>query len=376
MKQISVRDKQRSSFQISKLLKAVLAVLAPLVLFITFKTLDINQELLETNSSHEKLEDDWQRKPPQPPPVKSLTNRDEAALKDNLQRSEIRAAEIVWTDLIEEGARLLKDSQSPGAVMEVGMHRAFQCVAAAEAGLQAHCVEPSPKSFKRVTTGVKKAPADVQKRIHLYNVAAGGSSEGSVPFTHSGGTGDHVGEHNMWTMENERPAVDEKAEVIQVPSIRLDDIVKNQTDGIFLLKVDTQGFEPAVFSGLTESLKTHKIKYILTEYWPRGMDLLAGKKDVCVGAQLLQEFTEMGYTLYSLGVQAHPRAPKGWQSARASRPLDNLVRNCRWYFEVEERFPSDEYKMGYWSDILAVAPNANLGNPVTKTGKALQEKIP
>jgi hypothetical protein len=130
------------------------------------------------------------------------------------------------------------------------------------------------------------------------------------------------------------------------------------------------------------------------------MDLLADRQDQCIAADLLQGFVDMGYTLYALGVSAHPRAPKQWRSAISQRPLDNLVSNCHWYFNLEEQFPSEEYKMGYWSDILgkqalsssrgqfsvtvathshpllflflsAVAPNVQLGKPTTATGKAL-----
>jgi len=136
--------------------------------------------------------------------------------------------------------------------------------------------------------------------------------------------------------------------------------VSKQEDGVFVLKVDTQGFEPVVFSGLSESLKLHKIKYILMEYWPRGMDLQNGKQDACVAADLLSKLVNAGYTLYALSVTAHPKAPQGYRRVVNDRPLDNLCENCQWYFDLEKRFPSDEYKMGYWSDILAVAPNTPL----------------
>lgn len=253
---------------------------------------------------------------------------------------------------------------------------------------------------------MKKAPADVQERVHLYNVAAGGTSEGFVPFTSSGGTGDHVGGHNMWTMTTndlEHPKDDsygypvaprkpvedgankllpgeidlrkKNQEIIQVPSMRLDDIVEKTADGVFLLKVDTQGFEPTVLSGLTKSLTQHNVQYLLMEYWPRGMDLLAGEKDACIGAKLLQTLVDNGYTLYALNVQAHPKAPQGWKSLVSSRPMDNLQENCRWYFSVEDKLPSVEYKMGYWSDILAVAPTAQLSGAQTRTGMALQSGL-
>ncbi|GAX27891.1 hypothetical protein FisN_21Hh241 [Fistulifera solaris] len=288
-------------------------------------------------------------------------------LRDNILEI---SAEQVWRDLLEEGA---SQSPIPGIVMEVGMHRAIQCMNAAKAGFHAHCVEPSPNSFQRVQNAVLKAPADVQERIHLYQVAASSSSEGTVPFTSSGGTGDHVGGHDMWAMEEKQQENDPKAQVIQVPTKKLDDIVI-PNEKAFLLKVDTQGFEPTVFSGLTESLAQHKIQYVLTEFWPRGMDLLAGRPNECIGAQLLETFLKYGYTLYAMPVAAHPLAPRGWTSIVPQRPLHNVQAFCEWYFYVERAFPSKDYKMGYWSDILAVAPGATLPSPKTQTGKALTGK--
>lgn len=142
--------------------------------------------------------------------------------------------------------------------------------------------------------------------------------------------------------------------------VRLDDIVNNFEDGVLALKVDTQGFEPMAFSGLSKSLKQHKIKFILTELWPRGMDMHAGKQDACVGADLLSQLVQAGYTLYALTVvTAHPKAPDGCRKVVWERPLRNLRENYQWYFDLEKRFPAEEYKMGYWSDILAIAPNAS-----------------
>ena len=36
-----------------------------------------------------------------------------------------------------------------------------------------------------------------------------------------------------------------------------------------------QGYEPSVISGLSTSIRNHHIHYILMEFWPKGMDLIA-----------------------------------------------------------------------------------------------------
>lgn len=309
---------------------------------------------------------------------------------DNLMDENI-SAEQVWEQLLAEGASAMlhNSTKNSGIVMEVGVHKAKQCIQAADFGWTTHCVEPSPKSFERVKMQVEKKTSETTRsRITLHNVAAGPSSGGKVPFTASGGTGDHVGDHDMWTME--KTVVDTKntgGDLIEVPSMRLDDLIRQEAGGqpVFLLKVDTQGFEVAVFEGLTESIRgpNPKIHYILTEYWPKGMDFQSDKPRACVAADLLENLSAQGYTLYALSVTAHPRAPKGWQkdAAEKGRPLDNIRANCQWYYDLEDRLESrntNDYRMGYWSDILAVAPNApslpglwSLKNP-KKVARALK----
>lgn len=281
--------------------------------------------------------------------------------------------------------RPASSSSSDLIAMEVGMHNAKSCLQAAQAGLTVHCLEPSPTSFARVQTQVASAlreqdnKNDAQKTIrgsvHLYNKAASNTSEGTLDFHSSGSTGDHVGDFDMWNMtrtnatmtkrqKNDKMA---KGDIVQVPQIRLDDIVvqgttplRNDDDdnGVFLLKVDTQGFEPFVFAGLSESLRQQKIKFILTEFWPRGMDLHAGQENACVAAELLSKLHQAGYILYPLSVAAHPKAPRGYPKMADQRPLHDFRAHCQWYFDLETLMPSQNYKAGYWSDILAVSSHA------------------
>lgn len=157
--------------------------------------------------------------------------------------------------------------------MEVGMQSAIQCLEAANAGLEAHCFEPSPNSFERVKKQVEKQDTIVRDLVTIDNRAASGTSEGTVDFKSSGGTCDHVGEFDMWRMKKMTANKDMKdGKIVQMPQVRLDDIVG----------------QIKVFSGLSESLRHHKIKFILMEYWPRGMDLHADNHhDACVAADLL-----------------------------------------------------------------------------------------
>jgi FkbM family methyltransferase len=313
----------------------------------------------------------------------SLTTTGEDEILDNLMLRGI-SAEQVWEQLLKEGASAMLHKTS--VVLEVGVHNAHQCVQAGDFGWKMHCVEPSPKSFARVERQVKESTSKATRsRITLHNVAAGPSSGGKVPFTTNGGTGDHVGDQDMWTMEKNAVATKNTGgDLIEVPSMRLDDLIRQEAGGqpVFLLKVDTQGFEASVFEGLTESIRgpNPNIHYILTEYWPKGMDFQSNKPRACVAADLLENLSAKGYTLYALSLTAHPQAPKKWGlGAAKERPLHNIRANCQWYYDFEDRLASrntNNYQMGYWSNILAVAPNAPPLPGLTEVARALKQSSP
>jgi FkbM family methyltransferase len=214
-------------------------------------------------------------------------------------------ADSIWEGLLldfnnQQQAQGLSSSSSSSsyAVVEVGVYAARQCLQAARAGFQTHCIEPSPKSFDRIKKQVDRQSNDIQQLVHLYNVAAGGPEESIVPFVNAGQTGDHVGFVDYKTMKKlDKPKPGD--EIANVPSKPLDTILANVTEKVYLMKVDTQGFEPNVFAGLDNMLSNHQIQYIMTEFWPRGMDILVNKTNrECVGLEtVLGRLLHYGYTL-------------------------------------------------------------------------------
>ena len=365
-----------------------------------------------------------------------------------------RDAGSLWKHLLQEAEAITKERQSQshekGAnrdnknrkedrhptlhVMEVGMHSARQCVKAAQRNLYAHCVEPSPLSFHRIDEGIKKQPDDVQKLVRFYQMAASDSSGLDLDFVSDGGTGDHVDLYgrnvDIWTMtkvdapaaESSSPAVPLKK--VKVKSVAIDDIIYNQIgptidyasattsgsdseatgttkkkedeqrniDRLFLLKVDTQGHEPSVFSGLQKSIKEHKIDFVMTEYWPKGIDFMNNENmerdtECQKSVAFLRLLHDAGYTLYTMQVTSHPRAPMNGarlaiiehnREGEIQTPTDDLMEHCTWFYDLE-RDPKytrrddgdegEEYRMGYWTDVLAVSPEATLGErPVSASG--------
>ena len=154
------------------------------------------------------------------------------------------------------------------------------------------------------------------------------------------------------------------SKLIQVPTKPLDKVLGPIPETIHILKVDTQGFEPHVFAGLDQVLAQQKAKYILTEFWPRGMDVIAGKTNrECIGIpKVLAKLVENGYRLYALPAEAHPKSPifRELGQLQRQRPYGDVNKYCQWYYELEDQYPSDEYKMGYWTDLLAISSQTEL----------------
>ena len=309
----------------------------------------------------------------------------------------------LW-DLLLKEAVMIRSENNGGDVniMEVGMHSPKQCLMAAEAGLQSYCVEPSPNSLGRIMKGFDAAADSTKKNIRFYQMAAGSSTGIDLEFSSSGGTGDHVGGAiDIWHMEKladaQQPAHESK---VTVKSVAIDDIIadniveptndyagrgkNNRIDNMFLVKVDTQGFEPAVFSGLTKSIAEHKIDFLITEYWPKGIDFMNDMTDKCVKpVAMLEMLASNGYTLFAMANVSHPsssvpKEAKHWlnDSRINNIPYHDLKAHCMFYYDVERRFPSEEYSMGYWTDILAVSPTARLPKvPVSELGQLVKPHL-
>ena len=132
-----------------------------------------------------------------------------------------------------------------GVAMEVGIHRPNQASRSNSSWIgEAHCFEPSPTSFGacQETIARRFTAHDVRDRTHIYNQAASSTSEGTVQFLMSEGTGDHVGKCDMWrTKQTTKERF--HGHVSLCKFLRFDwmsDIVSKQENGVFALKVDAQ----------------------------------------------------------------------------------------------------------------------------------------
>ena len=152
-------------------------------------------------------------------------------------------------------------------------------------------------------------------------MATGNETSGKVPINGNGGTGDHIGEFDAWNMvkgldaEKSYPS-GKKSRRTDVPMIKVDDIIDNKItltnrkennppnpkiQDVFILKIDMQGFEPVISSGLVESIEMKEIYFILFEYWPRSMELFSSSDTKCAkSVTILKQLNAAKYKLYDL----------------------------------------------------------------------------
>lgn len=314
-------------------------------------------------------------------------------------------ADFVWNLLIQEAvAYRNENSNITTNLMEVGMHSANQCLKIANNDLQAYCVEPSPNSQNRIMRKFGKTDKSVLKNVRYFQMAASNETGKDLDFSSGGGTGDHVGSSiDIWTMtkisSNNNTSPSDK-DIVKVKSVAIDDIIfnkitatkdfaremagnktTNNIDFMYALKVDTQGFEPVVFSGLHSTIENKKADTILLEFWPKGMDFMNDATEKCAKpVEILEFLAKNDYHLFAMENIGHPKGPDNGGFLNKFHlnniPFNNLKEFCMWYYNLEDKFPSEEYKMGYWTDILAVSSKARFSkSPATNLGKILQKYV-
>mmetsp|Transcript_16888 Transcript_16888/g.31986 ORF Transcript_16888/g.31986 Transcript_16888/m.31986 type:complete len:390 (-) Transcript_16888:133-1302(-) len=334
--------------------------------------------------------------------VTSLETTTKYQIHSDLRK--VSAGEI-WTNLVDEAVAYRQENNNITMnLMEVGMHTAIQCLHIAKNQLQAYCVEPSPKSTKRIRRRFRLTDESVRKRVRFFEMAASSESGVDLKFHSGGGTGDYVGDGvDVWHMKkiprDVSSPVGQDIKSVIVKSVAIDDIInekvaptidytdktenQNHLDKMFAIKIDTQGFEPSVFSGLVKTIQEHKVDFIMTEFWPKGIDFMNDSTEKCQKpVEILQLLAKNGFQLFAMSNEGHASSLNPSQAKRFIHdstiknkiPYHDLREFCMWFYKVEEMFPSPDYKMGYWTDVLAVSPNARLAKmPVSDLGRLLYQ---
>ena len=122
------------------------------------------------------------------------------------------------------------------------------------------------------------------------------------------------------------------ASTVSVNVSTLDSILQHEEQGLFLLKIDSQGHEYHVLTGALEYIKTHPIYAILLEYYPKGM--------AAAGVDPL----DLLYLLYrQLGLQCFDIGP---HAAKTSLSLEDFA---------QKAYPvGNSSFFGSWTDLLCL----------------------
>mmetsp|Transcript_65193 Transcript_65193/g.108314 ORF Transcript_65193/g.108314 Transcript_65193/m.108314 type:complete len:345 (-) Transcript_65193:109-1143(-) len=219
--------------------------------------------------------------------------------------------------------------------------------------------------------------------ITLHQLAADASSGSFVSFSGFGNTGDHISSPQDLRQNNRgNKGAERNYWTVNVKTVAIDDVIERLPEpdaGVYMIKIDTQGAESRVFRGLQRSLAVHRVQYVIFEFWPNALDLMAGAGDIhvassnnCSGARILQLLDQHDYSLFDLGVmskganQPHKNSYEG--AERFVRPL-HFHEACDWYRQQgrmrdgveagDDVYHNPKKNPGFWTDILAVAPAAD-----------------
>ena len=143
-------------------------------------------------------------------------------------------------------------------------------------------VEPDPDSFGYLEQTIA---ANAVGNVQAFPVAAS-DAPATLPLYIST---DNRGDNRLYASGEDRPQV-------EVAARPLDALLReNKIDTVDLIKIDVQGYEPKVISGLRETITSSPNLTLLTEFWPQGIDE-AGED----ANEFLQTLRELGLTLHEL----------------------------------------------------------------------------
>lgn len=178
-------------------------------------------------------------------------------------------------------------SNTRALVVDVGLDAGEEFFVAVNNGFEVVGFEPNPRSFVLLAkkcqehpncevVNLVNTPLPLQRKpftSYLINAGAGASRTELALSLDSAGT-------SFVTMDGNLDSPKAK-----VPVLRIDEVIK---ENVFMLKIDTQGFDHFVLEGATELFKNFVVRQIVFEVEPYAMSLLG--VDIKMTLKMLQNF--------------------------------------------------------------------------------------
>jgi len=156
-------------------------------------------------------------------------------------------------------------------VVDVGLDEAKEFFFAVEQGFEVVGLEPNPKSFAKAAETCRTMkehrcvviekvddiewPLKREPGVSYLILAAAGEEKSTLPFYDRGEVGTFAAPDN-WKKTHE---------AIMVPVLRLDQVVQ---EDVYLLKIDTQGYDHFVLKGAKGIFDNHVVRQVLYEVDP------------------------------------------------------------------------------------------------------------
>ncbi|MGC1484590.1 MAG: FkbM family methyltransferase [Candidatus Acidiferrum sp.] len=183
-----------------------------------------------------------------------------------------------------------------GDVLDIGANIGYTaCVFAAalkanaEAPGKVYAFEPDLASFATLEEIIRRKRLD--DAVEVFNLAVG-SAHGSLEFWHNE---EHSADHRVVTeqFKSSRPA-GEQITTVAVTSVD-NFVAARNLQGISFIKIDVQGYEPAVCEGMRATLEKFPALCVAFEYAPEAMRELGFEPSA-----VLDFFRSAGYQLHIL----------------------------------------------------------------------------
>jgi FkbM family methyltransferase len=234
-------------------------------------------------------------------------------------------------------------------VVDVGTNTGKDfAIPAAKAGHRVYAFEPNIEMHQILIQKLQMAGVhSTQNRIGFRHAAAGtvlalhaavSNSTGQATFYSGSTPADSVASALHAAAVPRRVAT----RAVTVPLVTLDTILAQEERGLFILKIDSQGNEVHVLRGAAGYIRTHPVRYILVEYFPKGL-VAAGVEPLSL-LTLLQH--ELGFQCFDVGQHAH----------NGSQTLEEFVQrhNVRHHACRHPTCKSRKSMYGPWTDLLCV----------------------